>query len=223
MVVLDAGLALITLSVVPLLFVMLIVWQRYARLAFDRVRQAIAVVNSGLQENISGVRVVQSLNREQVNIRQFGQSNYEHLDANLQASRLSAVLLPSAEVLSAMGLALVVFFGGGMVLDGSLEVGVLVAFALYIQRFFEPVRNLTMQYGQLQKAMASGARVFEQLAVEPDVTDKQGASRLPLVRGDVRFEGVSFHYSPESPVLQDVGIEHPGRRDRGSGGSDRCG
>ena len=206
MVAMDASLALITLSVVPLLFVMLVVWQRYARGAFVRVRQAIAVVNSGLQENISGVRVVQSLNREQVNIRQFGRSNYEHLDANLQASRFSAALLPSVEVLTALGLALVVFFGGRMVQDGSLEIGVLVAFALYIQRFFEPVRNLTMQYGQLQKAMASGVRIFEQLDVVPEVMDKPGAMRLPPVRGDVRYEGVGFQYTPESPVLEDIDL-----------------
>ena len=206
MVAMDASLALITLSVVPLLFVMLVVWQRYARGAFVRVRQAIAVVNSGLQENISGVRVVQSLNREQVNIRQFGRSNYEHLDANLQASRFSAALLPSVEVLTALGLALVVFFGGGMVQDGALEIGVLVAFALYIQRFFEPVRNLTMQYGQLQKAMASGVRIFEQLDVVPEVMDKPGAMRLPPVRGDVRYEGVGFQYTPESPVLEDIDL-----------------
>ena len=206
MVAMDASLALITLSVVPLLFVMLVVWQRYARGAFVRVRQAIAVVNSGLQENISGVRVVQSLNREQVNIRQFGRSNYEHLDANLQASRFSAALLPSVEVLTALGLALVVLFGGGMVQDGSLEIGVLVAFALYIQRFFEPVRNLTMQYGQLQKAMASGVRIFEQLDVVPEVMDKPGAMGLPPVRGDVRYEGVGFHYTPESPVLEDIDL-----------------
>ena len=206
MVAMDASLALITLSVVPLLFVMLVVWQRYARGAFVRVRQAIAVVNSGLQENISGVRVVQSLNREQVNIRQFGRSNYEHLDANLQASRFSAALLPSVEVLTALGLALVVFYGGGMVQDGALEIGVLVAFALYIQRFFEPVRNLTMQYGQLQKAMASGVRIFEQLDVTPEVMDKPGAMRLPPVRGDVRYEGVGFHYTPESPVLEDIDL-----------------
>ena len=206
MLVMDVRLALITLSVVPPLFVTLYVWQRYARVSFVRLRRAIAVVNSGLQENITGVRVVQSLNREQQNIRRFGQANYDHLDANLQAGRYSAALMPSAEVLAALGLSLVVFFGGSMVLEGSLEVGVLVAFALYIQRFFDPVRNLTMQYSQLQRAMASGGRIFELLDVNPEVTDRPGAAQLDRVRGEVRYEGAGFHYTSGTPVLQDVDL-----------------
>ena len=206
MVAMSPRLAVITLLVVPLLFLMLVVWQRYARRSFMRVRRAIAVVNSGLQENISGVRVVQSMNRERVNIRRFGRSNAENLDANLEAGRYAAVLLPSVEVLTALGLALVVFFGGSMVLDGSLEVGVLVAFALYIQRFFEPVRRLTMEYGALQRAMVSGARIFELLDVKPEVTERPGAVRLSTARGEVRYQGVGFHYDPDSPVLQDIDL-----------------
>ena len=207
MMLMDFQLALITLTVIPLLFAMLAIWQQYARRSFMRVRRAIAVVNSGLQENISGVRVVQSLNREDANIRQFGTANRENLGANLEATRYTAVLMPSVEVLSALGLALVVFFGGRMVLDGSIEVGVLVAFALYIQRFFEPVRNLTMQYGSLQRAMASGARIFEMMDLDPDFEDKPDAVRVDRVRGDVRYEGVGFSYESEVPVLQGVDLE----------------
>ena len=206
MVVMDAQLAAITLSVVPLLFVMLSVWQRYARKPFMRVRQALAIVNTGLQENISGVRVVQSLNREQASIRRFGQVNHDHLDANLKASRILAALLPSVEALMALALAMVVFFGGSMVLRGSLQVGVLVAFALYIQRFFEPVRNITMYYGQLQRAMVSGARIFELLDVKPEVADRTGAINISRARGEVRYERVGFHYEPESPVLRDIDL-----------------
>ena len=207
MMLMNAQLALITLTVIPLLFVMLAIWQQYARRSFMRARRSIAVVNSGLQENISGVRVVQSLNREDANIRQFGAANRENLGANLEATRYTAALMPSVEVLSALGLALVVFFGGLMVLDGSLEVGVLVAFALYIQRFFEPVRNLTMQYGSLQRAMASGARIFELLDLEPDFEDGPDAVDVDRVRGDVRYEGVGFAYEPDVPVLRGVDLE----------------
>ena len=207
MLLMNTKLALITLSVVPVLFIVLTVWQRYARLAFLRVRHAIAGVNAGLEENISGVRVVQSLNREQANIQRFGSANFENLDANLQATRYQAVLVPSVEMLTAMGLALVVFFGGLMVLDGSIaEVGILVAFALYIQRFFDPVRNLTMQYGQLQRAMVSGSRIFELLDTEPEVVDKPGAPELPQVAGEIGFEGVGFHYTPDLPVLQNIDL-----------------
>ena len=207
MVIMDLQLALITLSVVPLLFIMLAVWQQYARGSFMKVREAIATVNAGLQENISGVRVVQSLNREQANIQRFGRDNRENLGANLKASRYSAALMPSVEVLSALGLALVVFFGGSMVLDKTLEVGVLVAFALYIQRFFEPVRNLTMQYGSLQRAMASGARIFQLMDVKPEVVDAPEAAVLPTVRGDITYKGVGFHYEEDSPVLEGVDLD----------------
>jgi len=206
MLILNFKLGLITLSVIPLLFLILMMWQGYARRSFMRVRKAIAVVNAGLQENISGVRVVQSLNREDANVKSFGRANAEHLGANLQATKFTAALFPAVEVLSALGLAMVIFFGGSMVLDEVIEVGLLVAFALYIQRFFEPVMNLTMQFGSLQRAMASGARIFEILDVEPDVVEMEGAVVLDRVDGEVRFEGVGFHYNADEPVLHDVNI-----------------
>ncbi len=209
MAVLSPRLAAITLSVVPLLFILMIVWQRFARKTFIQVRQAIAEVNSGLQENITGVRVVQSLNREGANAQRFGKANYEHLDANLRAGRLMAMLFPSVEILSALALSLVVFFGGSMVLDNQLEVGVLVAFALYIQRFFEPVRNLTMQYSSLQRAMVSGSRIFELLDTEPEVVDQPDAVELGKVEGAVTYEGVKFHYIEDEPVLKGIDMEIP--------------
>ena len=209
MTLMNARLAAVTLSVIPVLFVMMVVWQRFARRAFMRARRAISEVNANLQENISGVRVVQSMNRENANIRSFGSANSENLGANLEAVRMQAVLFPSVEFLSAVGLALVIVFGGSLVLDDAIEVGVLVAFALYIQRFFEPVLNLTMQYGSLQRAMASGARIFELMDVEPEMVDKPDSLNVETVSGDVRFENVSFHYIEEEPVLQNVDLHVP--------------
>ena len=209
MMLMNARLAGITLLIIPLLFVMIAVWQRFARHTFMRARRAISAVNADLQENISGVRVVQSMNREGANIRSFGAANSENLGANLEAGRMQAVLFPSVEFLSALGLALVIFFGGSLVLREEIEVGVLVAFALYIQRFFEPVLNLTMQYGSLQRAMASGARIFELMDVEPEVVDRPGGRKVEAVSGDVRFEGVGFHYVEGEPVLQDVDLHVP--------------
>ena len=209
MFILDAQLAAITLLVIPLLVVMMVVWQRFARRAFMRARYAIAAVNSGLQENISGVRAVQSMNRENANIRSFGRANSENLGANLEAGRMQAVLFPAVEFLSALALALVIFFGGSLVLDNALEVGVLVAFALYIQRFFEPVMNLTMQYGSMQRAMASGTRIFELMDVEPEVVDRPGSRTLESAKGDVRFEHVFFHYSEGEPILENVSFDVP--------------
>ena len=206
MALMNARLAAITLMIIPLLFIMLTVWQRFARRAFMRARRTISAVNAGLQENISGVRVVQSMNREGANIRSFGSANSENLGANLEAVRMQSILFPSVEFLSALGLALVIVFGGSLVLDNAIEVGVLIAFALYIQRFFEPVLNLTMQYGSLQRAMASGARIFELMDVEPEVADGPGSRPVETVSGDVRFEGVGFHYVENEPVLQDVDL-----------------
>jgi ATP-binding cassette subfamily B protein len=152
--------------------------------------------------------VVESLNRQELNLKNFDTLNREHLDANLQASRFSGALLPLVELLIgvAMGFG-VVAVGGIMALDGQVEWGVLVAFALWIQRFFEPVRHLTMQYSQLQRAMAAGVRIFEVLDLKAEVIDAPGAIEMPPVRGHLKFEGVSFHYIAGIGVLKDVNLE----------------
>ena len=214
MLLMNAELALITFSVVPVLLVMMVLWQRYALRTFMRVRREVAHVNSELQENISGMRVIQSLDRQDENLRQFDGVNRRYVDTSMNATRLSAALNPSVELVSAVSTALVIIFGGLMVLDGNIEVvGVLVAFALYIQRFFDPIRSLTMQYGQLQRAVASGRHIFEILDTEPVIRDKPGAAPLPPLMGEVRYEGVSFHYIPGMPVLKDVNLViRPGER-----------
>ncbi|MBM3935330.1 MAG: ABC transporter ATP-binding protein [SAR202 cluster bacterium] len=207
MFVVDWKLAIATLSVVPPLFVVLIVWQKYARASFLRVRKSVATINSGLQENIAGVRVIQSLNREKVNASKFDQTNAENLKANLQATRMSAILPPSVELMTALGLAIIVVAGGSMVINGRIEVGVVVAFALYVQRFFDPIRGLISQYASLQRAMVSGARIFQLLDHKPDVEDKPDAIELPEVKGNVHFEKVNFHYNPDTPVLKGVNLD----------------
>ena len=198
-------LALITLTTIPLLILVMVFWQRYAWRSFMRVRRALADVNSGLQENISGVRVIQSLNRQDGNLRDFDRTNQRYLDTNIQANKLSAALNPSVEFVTAIAVALVIVFGGIMV-SGEEAVGVLVAFALYILRFFDPIRSLTMHYGQLQRAMTSGQHIFEVLDMEPQIVDKPGAVELPQLRGEVSFEKVSFDYAPEIPVLRDINL-----------------
>ncbi len=203
---LDWKLASICMAVLPVLIIIMALWQRRARTAFVRVRQAIAVVNAGLQENISGIRVIQSMNREDENMRRFSNVNEAHMNANLQAGRLSAFLMPVVEMLMAVAIALVIVVGGSRVLGGEMQVGVLVAFALYIQRFFDPIRNLTMTYTELQRAMASGIRIFELLDTKAEVVDAPGARELPPVHGEVRFEHVSFSYVPGIEVLHDMDL-----------------
>ena len=206
MMTLNWSLALVTFTVIPILLGIMLVWQIRARRAFLAVRRAISVVNSQLQQNISGVRVVQSLNREEQNMEQFEEVNRDHLQANLRAASLSAMLMPTVELLTAVALILVILVGGNMVLQGEMQVGVLVGFALYIQRFFDPIRALTMQYSMLQRAMTSGTRIFELLDVKPEVVDQPGALELPPLRGEIQYDGVWFEYTPGTPVLKNVDL-----------------
>ncbi|MEK7777572.1 MAG: ABC transporter ATP-binding protein, partial [Chloroflexota bacterium] len=195
----NIRLAAVTLVVIPILLLIMAVWQRTAKSAFVRVRNAISAVNSRLQQNISGVRVVQSLNREEINLRQFDQLNQANLDANLGAIRLSAFLMPTVDLVTAAALALLVVVGGAMALHGELMPGALIGFAMYVQRFFDPIRNLTMQYTQFQRAMTSGVRIFQLLDVKPEVEDRPNAPELPVLQGEIQYENVSFHYLPDVP------------------------
>ncbi len=197
-------LALISLSVIPFLFLFIFAWQARARRSFIRARQALSAVNGSLQENITGIRIIQSLSREKTNSERFDRVNRANLEANLRAARVSAAMMPVVETLVALATALTIVFGGLSVLQGAILVGTLVAFTLYIQQFFDPIRTLTMEYTQLQRAMASGARVFELADVKPEIVDAPGAVHPAEIKGDVRFEGVSFHYEGGPEVLHDI-------------------
>ena len=205
MLVVDWQLALISMSILPVLFFILGYWQKFARHSFMRIRRAIAMVNGEYNQNITGVRVVESFNRQDVNMGHFDDLNSEHLNANLEASRYSGGLQPLVEILMGIGMGFgIVLMGGIMVKGGNLDYAVLVAFALWIQRFFEPVRHLTMQYSQLQRAMAAGVRIFEVLDLKPEVIDKPDAIELPEIKGEIKFEDVSFHYVPDLDVLKGI-------------------
>ncbi|MFC1978407.1 ABC transporter ATP-binding protein [Chloroflexota bacterium] len=195
-----------TLALLPVLLLVLFIWQKYASRAFTKVRRAIAVVNAELQENISGVRVIQSMSREDTNFEQFDAVNREHLGANVKAIKLSSIMLPLVEVLMAAAVAIVILVGGNMVLDEQIGIGVLIGFLMFILRFFNPVRELSMLYTLLQRAMASGARIFELLNVEPEIKDAPGASELPPINGEIKFEDVSFSYDEDVEVLRNVNL-----------------
>jgi len=206
----DLELALVTFSVVPVLVGVTFVWQIYARKAFMRVRQAIAIVNSSLQENVSGVRVIQSLSREDVNAQRFDALNEDHMRANIHAGRLQAAVMPMVELLSAAATALVILYGGSQVLNGNLGANgleTLVLFIFSIDRFFQPIRELVMQYTQLQRAMAGGVRAFEVLDTEPEIVDAPDAVELEDIRGEVTFENVDFDYVEGVPVLRDINLD----------------
>ena len=207
MLIINWQLALVSMSVIPVLFFLLAYWQRFARRSFMRIRRAIAMVNGEYNQNITGVRVVESLNRQDANLANFKELNYEHLEANLQASRFSGGLNPMVTTLTGFAIGVVVVMGGSMVVDGDLGWEVMVVFTMWIQRFFEPILHLTMQYSQLQRAMAAGVRIFEVIDLNPEVQDAQDAIEMPPVEGMVKYEGVGFHYVAGVPVLQDVDLD----------------
>jgi ABC-type multidrug transport system fused ATPase/permease subunit len=204
MFVVNWKLALLSLSTIPVLVAVMILWQTYARLAFVQARKTIAVVNDNLQESISGVRVTQSLSREKVNIKRFDAVNKANLDANKKAARLQGAIMPVTQMLTDSAYVLVLIFGGFQVLDGTMEVGFLLMFLLYIQRLATPIQQIATMYTEIQRAMASGVRIFELIDVEPEIKDTPNAVELPSIRGQIEFQNVSFGYEPGKEVLHDV-------------------
>ena len=202
----DWQLSLIALLPFPALVVLLTWWRNYAKPTFIRIRAAISAVNGNLQEGISGVRVTQSLNRQAVNQAHFDELNTEHRNAAIRGAFLSGILMTPIEFVTMGSIGLVVVIGGSRVLDGTLELGVLVLFVLYLMRFYEPVRIMTLDFTMYQKAMASGARMFELMDVEPELVDKPDAAQMPDVGGRIEFRNVSFYYIPGQNVLQDVNL-----------------
>src|ERR1700737_565154 len=206
MLVINVPLALLSLTVLPIMFVITAFWQKYATRSFRRTRAAISVVNATLQENISGMRVIQSLVREERNRDEFDELNAYNRDTNNEASRIAALILPLVEVVAALAIAIAILYGGIQVSHGTLTIGVLVAFTLYINRFFDPIRDISQQYSQLQRAGVAAERIFQILEMPVDILDKNDAQELPQIEGDVEFRGVTFGYSREIIVLRDFNL-----------------
>ena len=204
---LDWRLGLLTLSVVPVMFVVRIIWMPYARRAFMLARQASSMVNGALAENVSGVRTVQEMNREKVNFEIFEKKARVNLDAHLKAAKLAQLMVPTVDTLTGCAMAIVIIVGGNMVLRNTLDLGVMVAFIFYVQRFFDPIRSLTLQHTMMQRAMVSGRRIFEVLDVPIDVRDKPGAVDLAEIDGSIEFKDVTFGYLPDQPVLNDINFK----------------
>jgi len=202
----DIQLALVTFTVVPFLVITMAVWQNYSRRAFIRVRQAIAIVNANLQENVSGIRVIQSLSREDENARRFDSINRDNWRANVDAGRLTAAVMPMVEILVAVAMSLVIGYGGYRVLQGNMTVAALIGFALQLQLFFDPVRDLVLQYTQLQRAMAGGERVIEVLDTKPEFEDAPDAIDVEDIEGRVAFNHVTFRYVDDVSVLDDIDL-----------------
>lgn len=202
---LDWQLAALVLMVLPVLFGVRVLWLAKARAAFMAAHEANSVTNNALAEAIHGVRAVQAMNRARLNAQLYSDLAKRTYEAHLRASRLAQIMIPIVDSLTGAAMAVVVVAGGLMVATGRIEVGVMVAFLFYVQRFFDPIRSLTMQYSVMQRAMASGHRLTEVLDVSVDVTDRPDAVPLgPEDDGSVEFRNVTFGYDRRYPVLKDV-------------------
>lgn len=210
----DWRLALLTFTTLPVMVLITVLFRRAARAAYRKVRSAVSWVNSVLAENVNGVRVIQAFSRQKQNYEYFrNYVNRYHLERALAAARVSSVFRPGVDLLGAIATALVVWLGGTAVLGQSITAGVLVAFILYIDRFFEPIRDLSRRYDTLQSALIGWERILSLLDAKIEVRDAPDACQLPPIRGEVTFEHVSFHYpdDPNAPVLTDIDLHvHPG-------------
>ena len=209
---LDPALGALIITVVPILAIVRVAWLPYARRAFMRARETSSTLNGALAENVHGVRTIQEMSREPVNYVLFSDKAKDNLRAHLLASKFSNGLIPVVDLLTGSAMAVVVLIGGNRVLGGTLDLGVMVAFLFYVQRFFDPIRSLTLQYSIMQRAMASGQRIFEVLDVHVDVVDKEGAKPLTNNDGSIEFRNVTFGYNEGSPVLRNVNFNvRPGQ------------
>ncbi len=206
-------LTLIALAVMPLMILLTNFWRRRAREAYRATRLRLSLINGYLNESISGIRVTQSFARETVNERHFDDLNHSFFDANILAARLSALFFPGVDFIGSLATALVVGVGGWLALGDALTAGVLVAFVLYVERFFDPIRDLAQRYNTFQATMAASERLFALLDLEPDLQDGPDAIALPPVTGQVTFDRVSFQYKDGEPVLREVSLHvQPGQR-----------
>ena len=204
----DLRLALLTFSVLPVMVLITILFRRTSRLAYRKVRAAISWVNSVLAENVNGVRVIQAFSRQKQNYEHFRDYvNRYHLQRAIATARISSIFSPSVDILGAIATGLVIWLGGTAVLGQTITAGVLVAFILYIDRFFDPIRDLSRRYDALQSTMIGWERILGLLDTPVEVCDAPAAGELPILRGEVSFEHVSFHYSDDpSPILSDIDL-----------------
>src|SRR5262245_55913511 len=210
--VLNWELGLVTMSVVPLIFLTTAVFRIKARDSYRRVRIAIAKINAFLQEHITGMPVVQLYNREQKSFRKFDDINREHLSANLDGILAYAWFYPAIELLNSLAIALIIWYGGGKVIQGTLTLGALVLFTQYANRFFQPIADMSEKYNILQSAMASSERSFKLIDTPATIVNPPAAiAPAQQARGEIEFRNVWFAYNDEDWVLRDVSFHvNPG-------------
>jgi ATP-binding cassette subfamily B multidrug efflux pump len=200
----NLRLAMVIFAVVPFIFVATMIFRRNARIAYSMVRARIARLSAFLQETLSGMRIVQAFAREQRSMAQFDRLNALHLEAYLKSVYYHSVFFPVMELLGAVAIALIVWYGGVRALHGTLTIGALVAFLQYTQRFFRPITDLSEKYNTMQAAMASAERIFNLLDTKPEIEDAVSPTHIGRAKGQVEFEDVTFSYDRGEKVLDNV-------------------
>ncbi len=212
---LDWRLALVTFTVLPFVFIAAFVFRGLIRRAFRDIRIRLARINAYLQENLSGIRVVQLFGRERQAMERFAAINQDHTEANLRSITYYALFFPVIEVLTSVAMALILWYGGWQSLRGAVSVGVVAAFLQYTRRFFRPIQDLSEKYNLLQGAMAASERIFELLDTAPEVAEPASPLALPVPgHGEIEFQGVWFRYDPGGEwILRGVSFTaRPGER-----------
>lgn len=204
MVYIDPRLTLITLCTVPLLIIMLGLLKKRIRRRWQEVRKKNSNMNAYLHENLAGMRVTQAFVREPETKKLYNELSGDIFTTWMDAIKMNNLFWPGIELIGALGVVLVYWFGIRYLDQGTVTVGVLVAFIGYVWRIWQPINNLANFYNSLLMAMASTERIFELLDTEPDIKDEPDAYPLPEIQGEVRFDNLEFYYDPEKPVLKDV-------------------
>lgn len=204
--------ALVSMLVVPVMIYATLWFSSQARKAFRQTRKEIGNVNANLQESIAGVREVQAFNREAANIAEFERSSAAYRDANIRAVSFTAALHPALEALGYLAIAIVVVVGGILMLRGqdlfgtTLSLGLIITFLGYVQRFNQPIAQISVLWTNIQSAIAGSERIFDLLDTPVTVTDKPSAIEMPAIRGKVEFQNVNAEYVKGEPVLRDVSL-----------------
>ena len=212
MLVLNLPLALASFVVLPAMLMTTNVFSRWARRSFRRTRETIGDVSANLQEDIAGVRVAQAFNRTDLNRARFAARNAANRDANIGATAVTSAFFPAMDVLSAVALSIVAGFGGYLAIQGTVTVGVVVAFLGYVQQFFMPIQQIGQMYTQAQSALAAAERIFDLVDTPVDLVDAPDAVPLGKIAGRVEFDDVHFAYEPGHPVLEGISfVVQPGQ------------
>ena len=201
----NLQLGIMTLLVMPLMVIVRMFWLPRAREAFLDARVKSSAATSYLAENINGIRTIQSFNRQQFNALVYENKANELLRAQLRASKFSSLMLPTVETLTGISFAIIIIVGASLVINDKITAGVMVAYMLLVQRFFDPIRTISMQYNSMQRAMASGYRIFEVLDIPVTIKDPKKPLDCPL-DGSIKFDNVSFAYVERNYILSDFNL-----------------